>query len=114
MSFRATIAQLSAILGTTPTNPATADLTALAAGITTDTRFLKAGDVFLALRGETFDGHTFIEQAAAEGAIAAIVDQRWHDASAANSDTSALPLLPVADTLQAYQAIAHWWRNQFT
>jgi UDP-N-acetylmuramoyl-tripeptide--D-alanyl-D-alanine ligase len=114
MSFRATIAQLSDILGTTPINPTTVDLTTLATGITTDTRLLKAGDVFLALRGETFDGHAFIEQAIAKGAIAAIVDQLWHDASAANSDISALPLLPVADTLQAYQAIAHWWRNQFT
>ncbi|XHX76744.1 MAG: UDP-N-acetylmuramoyl-tripeptide--D-alanyl-D-alanine ligase [Stenomitos frigidus ULC029] len=113
MSFHATIAQLSTILGTTSASLATADLTVVT-GITTDTRCLKAGDVFVALRGETFDGHAFINQAAASGAIAAIVDQLWHDASAASSDISTLMLLPVADTLQAYQAIAQWWRNQFT
>lgn len=113
MSFRATIAQLSAILGATPSSQAVGDWMAL--GITTDTRCLQAGEVFLALRGENFDGHAFMAQAAAKGAIAAIVDQRFSLTDwQADQPDHPLPILQVADTLQAYQAIAHWWRNQFT
>lgn len=113
MSLRATIAQLSALLGVAPSNSAAND--SMATGITTDTRCLKAGEVFLALRGETFDGHAFVKQAAARGAIAAIVDQRFsRDAWEADAKEHALPLLQVVNTLQAYQAIAQWWRNQFT
>ena len=113
MSFRATIAQLSHILGVSPSVSATVTLKTEAAGITTDTRSLKVGDVFLALRGNHFDGHAFVEQAAANGAIAAIIDRRFSLADW-NARNIRLPLLQVADTLQAYQAIAHWWRKQFT
>ncbi len=76
-------------------------------GITTDSRFLQPGYVFLALSGERFDGHQFVEQAIAEGAICAIVNS---DFAAHHPDW---PLLAVKDTLAAYQAIAHWWRQQF-
>jgi len=122
MSFRATIAQLSAVLGATSVNHVDSTLEATALGLTTDTRTLKVGDVFLALRGETFDGHAFVEQAAEKGAIAAIVDHRFltdglegNRKTFQDSDSKLqLPLLQVADTLQAYQAIAHWWRNQFS
>ena len=43
-------------------------------GISTDTRTLQAGEMFLALRGENFDGHDHLQAAAAAGAIGAIVD----------------------------------------
>lgn len=80
----------------------------LSVGITTDTRDLSRGEVFVALRGETFDGHRFISVAQEKGAIAAIVDYAFIP------ETSALlPLLQVKDTLHAYQTIAHWWREQF-
>ncbi|MBE0365023.1 UDP-N-acetylmuramoyl-tripeptide--D-alanyl-D-alanine ligase [Pseudoalteromonas ulvae UL12] len=42
--------------------------------INTDTRTIKPGEVFLALKGPNFDGHKFVEQAIAQGAIAVIVD----------------------------------------
>lgn len=74
------------------------------AGISTDTRSIAPGDVFLALRGDRFDGHAFVEQAIAQGAIAAIVD---------HSIGEDLPLLIVPDTLAAYQAIAGCYRQQF-
>lgn len=72
--------------------------------ITTDTRNLLEGALFVALAGERFDGHQFVDQAIANGAIAAVVEQgkQW----------SHLPCLPVADTLAAYQALGHWWRTQ--
>ncbi|MGB3532302.1 MAG: UDP-N-acetylmuramoyl-tripeptide--D-alanyl-D-alanine ligase [Microcoleaceae cyanobacterium] len=76
-------------------------------GITTDSRHLKPGEVFLALSGERFDGHKFVEMALAAGAVCAIVES---DFAATHPQ---LPLLAVEDTLAAYQAIAHWWRQQF-
>ncbi len=86
-----------------------------ATGITTDTRTVKAGEVFVALRGEQFDGHQFVATAFEQGAIAAIVDEKF---LSPNFSTQAakypFPLIQVKDTLAAYQAIAHWWRTQFT
>ncbi len=121
MSCRATIAQLSTILGVTPSHHSLAIPATQPAAITTDSRRLKAGDVFLALRGEHFDGHAFVEDAAAKGAIAAIVDTRFAITDG-NTDPAqhrslahlSLPLLQVTDTLHAYQTIARWWRDQFT
>ncbi|TVQ05349.1 MAG: UDP-N-acetylmuramoyl-tripeptide--D-alanyl-D-alanine ligase [Leptolyngbya sp. DLM2.Bin27] len=72
--------------------------------ITTDTRSLSKNAVFVALVGERFDGHSFVEQAIAAGAIAAVVEP--------DKVLPHLPCLPVADTLVAYQALGRWWRLQ--
>lgn len=74
-------------------------------GITTDTRTVQPGELFVALEGETFDGHHFAQQAMDKGAIAAVV--RRGALSSAN-----FPRLEVADTLVAYQTLGHWWRQQ--
>ncbi len=76
--------------------------------ISTDSRNLEPGAVFVALRGERFDGHGFIQQAQQQGAVAAIVDCQFQDIDID------LPLLRVADTLQAYQRLGQWWRTQFS
>lgn len=76
--------------------------------ISTDTRTIGQNEIFVALRGEQFDGHNFLELAVAQGAIAVIVD---HDVSAMLPNTVAQ--FVVEDTLQAYQALGHWWRKQF-
>ncbi|MBD3883436.1 UDP-N-acetylmuramoyl-tripeptide--D-alanyl-D-alanine ligase [Phormidium tenue FACHB-886] len=76
------------------------------AHIVTDSRSIQPGEVFLALRGDRFDGHAFVEGAIQQGAIAAIVDSALPTAAA-------LPLLLVPDTLQAYQTIGRWWRDRF-
>ena len=70
--------------------------------LSTDTRHLQPGAVFIALRGERFDGHQFIPQAFERGAVAVIADRPISG-----------PHLQVPDTLIAYQQIAHWWRQQF-
>ncbi|MGL5080958.1 MAG: UDP-N-acetylmuramoyl-tripeptide--D-alanyl-D-alanine ligase [Microcoleaceae cyanobacterium] len=77
-------------------------------GVVTDTRTLKPGEVFVALRGERFDGHKFVETAIAQGAICAVVESQFA------STQVGLPLLPVENTLVAYQKIAHRWRQQFS
>ena len=107
MVCRVSIAQLAEIL-TVPL-PAVPEgvLTALGTGIATDTRTLEGGEVFLALRGDNFDGHQFVAKARDLGAIAAIVDRDWQE------ELPNFPLLRVDDTLKAYQSLSAWWRDQF-
>ena len=66
-----------------------------------DTRTLRPGDLFVALRGERFDGHDFLAQAHAAGAVAALAETGLG---------AAMPGLRVADTLQALQRLAAAWR----
>ncbi|HSB23777.1 MAG TPA: UDP-N-acetylmuramoyl-tripeptide--D-alanyl-D-alanine ligase [Burkholderiaceae bacterium] len=68
----------------------------------TDTRTLRAGDLFVALRGERFDGHSFLAQARAAGAAAAIAEHGLAE--------SQLPGLLVGDSLRALQDLAAAWR----
>ncbi len=79
--------------------------------VSTDSRAIKRGDLFVALKGERFDGHTFLAQAAAAGAAAAIVEDsgfRTQDSEAA------LPLIVVENTLLALGRLAQYWRGKFT
>ena len=108
MVCRVTIPQLAEIL-TVPLPAASESvLTTLGTGIATDTRTIQGGEVFLALRGENFDGHQFVEKARDLGAIVAVVDRAWE------GKVPNFPLLRVDNTLTAYQAIARWWRDQFS
>lgn len=108
MVCRVSISQLAEILAVPlPTVPEGV-LTTLGTGIATDTRTLRGGEVFLALRGDNFDGHEFVGKARDLGAIVAIVDRTW------DGEVPNFPLLRVDDTLQAYQTIARWWRDRFS
>lgn len=77
-------------------------------GVSTDTRSLKPGEIFFCLMGAR-DGHEFISQAAAQGAVAVVVDA----AHAANISTS-IPKLVVTDTLHALGDLARAWRKRFS
>ncbi|MCS6814852.1 MAG: UDP-N-acetylmuramoyl-tripeptide--D-alanyl-D-alanine ligase [Cyanobacteria bacterium] len=114
MPFSIALGQLAHQLQVHPINQPEPELDTIATGITTDTRVLKPGDLFVALRGERFDGHDFLPVAHQQGAVAAIVDDRFVQATATSQFPKHLPLFVVTDTLQAYQTIAHWWRQQFT
>jgi UDP-N-acetylmuramoyl-tripeptide--D-alanyl-D-alanine ligase len=73
----------------------------------TDTRTLTAGDCFVALRGDRFDGHTFVAQIRSHGAVAALVSQK-----PAGSELPAdLGLIEVPDTLAALQRFAGNYRQ---
>jgi len=76
------------------------------ARVTTDSRALGAGDLFVALAGERFDGHDFVAAAFERGAAAALV---------AESRAGALPgdLIAVADPLAALAQLAAHWRREF-
>ena len=75
----------------------------------TDSRTLTPGDLFVALRGERFDGHAWIGQAAAAGAVAVLCEPAGEAAAVA----AGLPALVVPDTRLALGALAAGWRSQF-
>jgi UDP-N-acetylmuramoyl-tripeptide--D-alanyl-D-alanine ligase len=77
------------------------------AGVSTDTRTIAPGALFVALAGERFDGHAYLSEAAAKGAVAAVV------ASGRAPERPPLPLLAVPDTLPALGAIARHHRRRF-
>lgn len=107
MPCHASLSQLAEVTAATCANLADADLETLVAGVTTDTRTLKPGEVFVALRGEKFDGHEYVGMAREKGAVAAITARNT------SIPLPDVPLLQVDDPLHAYQAIARWWRDQF-
>jgi len=72
--------------------------------VSTDSRTLKPGTLFVALRGPNFDGGEFVAAAAAQGAIGAIVER---------AVAHALPQVVVPDTLRALQMLGRAWRAQF-
>ncbi len=72
-------------------------------GVGTDTRTLAAGTLFVALRGEHFDGHAYVAQAAERGAVALLVE---------HAVESPLPQLVVRDTRLALGRLGAAWRLQ--
>jgi UDP-N-acetylmuramoyl-tripeptide--D-alanyl-D-alanine ligase len=88
-------ASLSSGDGTTVTNK-----------ISTDSRTIKSGELFVALRGENFEGHDFVEAAAKAGAAGALVDLNWP-----GTVPTTFALLRATDTLQAYQTLAANYRQ---
>jgi UDP-N-acetylmuramoyl-tripeptide--D-alanyl-D-alanine ligase len=74
--------------------------------VVTDSRTLQTGDLFVALKGERFDGHEFVATALAQGATAALV-------AADRANTLAGDLIAVADPLAALGRLASFWRAKF-
>jgi UDP-N-acetylmuramoyl-tripeptide--D-alanyl-D-alanine ligase len=75
----------------------------------TDSRSLRAGDLFVALRGERFDGNQFMAQAKAQGAVAVVCEASGEAEAAAQG----LPALVVPDARLALGELAAGWRAQF-
>lgn len=75
-------------------------------GLTTDSRQLRKGDLFLALRGEHFDAHDFLASVEAAGAAAVVAERVPAGFS--------LPALIVPDSKMALAEIARYWRAQFS
>jgi UDP-N-acetylmuramoyl-tripeptide--D-alanyl-D-alanine ligase len=73
--------------------------------VSTDSRTLKPGALFVALRGPNFDGTAFVQAAAAQGAIGALVER---------ATPGSLPQVVVPDTLRALQTLARGWRADFS
>jgi UDP-N-acetylmuramoyl-tripeptide--D-alanyl-D-alanine ligase len=77
--------------------------------ISTDSRTIKAGELFVALHGENFDAHDFVEAAARSGATGALVNRNWKGHVPRNC-----ALIRAIDTLHAYQQIAANYRQSLT
>jgi UDP-N-acetylmuramoyl-tripeptide--D-alanyl-D-alanine ligase len=80
-------------------------------GISTDTRTLQEGNLFIALTGDHFDGHDCLEAAMGRGAAALLVRMRC--SGIPDKMTNKLPVIGVNDTLTALGKIAHAWRQRF-
>jgi UDP-N-acetylmuramoyl-tripeptide--D-alanyl-D-alanine ligase len=85
------------------------DGTVLINKVSTDSRTIKPGELFVALHGENFEGHDFVEASAKAGATGALVDLNW-----AGSIPNNFLLLRATDTLQAYQMLAANYRRSLT
>ncbi len=85
------------------------DLAGKASGVSTDTRTLKAGDLFIALKGPRFNGHDHVRQAFEKGAAAVLVSEP--------TETGMVPadkvVIQVKDTLSALGDLASLWRRKF-
>jgi len=68
-----------------------------------NSREVKPGDLFIAVRGEQFDGHSFVPDAAGRGAAAALVSRRWYGEQ---EHAAPLPLLVVDDPVATLQQVA--------
>src|SRR5579863_8748168 len=75
-------------------------------GVSTNSRSVTPGNLFVALRGERFDAHAFLQDVADQGAAAVVVEKRPTDLS--------IPALVVPDTRVALGEIARHWRRQFS
>lgn len=107
MPCHLSVTQLVDVIAAIPLNLSDEAACAHCTGISTDTRNLQPGHLFLALRGENFDGHDFARVAIEKGAIAVISEHSQE------AQLNGVPQLQVENTLQAYQQIARWWRDQF-
>jgi len=74
--------------------------------VSTDSRTVKRSELFVALRGENFDGHKFVEDVAKVGAVGAMVQENWK-----GDVPKKFALIRVADTLAGYQSLAGTYRK---
>ena len=86
--------------------------------ISTDSRAIHPGDLFIALKGERFDGHDFVPAVLASGAAGAIVHDQYRlpegiVGGKANRGRAAPLLLGVREPLFAYQQLATHYRSRF-
>ena len=90
------------------------------AGLSTDSRNIRRGELFWALKGERFDGHDFVSKAIEKGAAGVVIQRgRWNSESR-NKACSRIPgsksqiplVVEVDDTLKALGDLAGWWRRK--
>jgi len=75
-------------------------------GVSTDTRTIEPGNLYIAIRGENFDGHEFLEQAFEKGAAGALICKRF--------EGSENPVVCVPDTIKGLQDMARGYRKKWS
>lgn len=81
--------------------------------ISTDTRSIKAGQFFIPLRGENFDGHEFVQDAIAKKASAIAIQSNWYSEQEEMSFPKDLTVIVVENTLDFLQKLSAWHRSHF-
>lgn len=79
-------------------------------GVSTDSREILKGCMFLALKGDRFDGHDFVSKAIGQGASCVVVNNGFRIEAPPDTDAA---VITVEDTLKALGDLASWWRHQF-
>jgi UDP-N-acetylmuramoyl-tripeptide--D-alanyl-D-alanine ligase len=74
-------------------------------GCSTDSRSIDVGNLFIAIHGENYDGHSYVRSAMEKGAVAAMVD------TAVDDDLA--PIIVIEDTIRAMGLLAAYWRKGF-
>jgi UDP-N-acetylmuramoyl-tripeptide--D-alanyl-D-alanine ligase len=92
--MRLHLAEVAEILGTASATPER-----IAQGYSIDSRQVRPGDLFFAIRGRRLDGHKYVDQALERGAVAAVVERSF-------KEPAADALIPVNDTTEALQSLA--------
>lgn len=105
MSAQEKMMEVSELIQAVNGKPSTPDANCSIYGITTDTRAIKQGDLFIALQGENFNGHDFIDTAIKAGASCVVAHK--------DLPTASVPVVYVKDTRLALGHLAKWWRNRF-
>lgn len=100
-----TLHELTRTLGGALSAAEAGDLTAVA--VSTDSRTLSPGDLFWALCGPNFDGHSFLREVHQRGAVAAVIDE-----NASVESLTELPLIRVKNTFAALNQLAAWRRQR--
>lgn len=100
-----TLAEASAAVGGQLSGAHTASV--IFNSVTTDSRAMTAGQLFVALRGERFDGHDFLGDAQQAGVAAALISRR-------EAVPPGLPVIEVSDTRLALGSLAAAWRRRFS
>lgn len=80
-------------------------------GISINSRTIKTGELFIAIRGNQFDGHNFISKAIEMGAGGIIVERRWAEANATMMVSIHIPRLIVENTIHALGYLARVYRR---
>eukprot|EP00741_Cyanophora_paradoxa_P017430 tig00020965_g16839.t1 len=107
-AFQISVEELAKVTGGRIAQLGDASAKTVAAGVTTDTRELVPGNLFVALRGGSFDGNNFAAGAVKSRASIAVTERE-----VSSDDGSPVPQIVVPSTLRAYQAIGRWWRERF-
>lgn len=82
-------------------------------GVSTDSRTTKPGNIFIALRGENFNGHNFLTKAIEAGAGTVIVEADWAKLNPTMLSSLSVPRLVVANTVLALGQLANAYRRKF-
>ena len=108
--MRLTVADVMQATGGHPEGgPAAAEV--IITGVSTDTRTLRAGELFVPLRGPERDGHDYIGEAFAKGAAAALTSRRDEPRRRDDAGAGRAPLVRVDDTLRALGDLAAYYRR---